>query len=133
MDGLAHVFIDRPHDSQFVSAIATSDAFVTPCLVLNASIMGQTGTSFAADKRVSSKLSEEWQDTLCSSFNTYPQGNLEDVLATAKALYEVGVDILVGTDALVPQPHLGGLAHGASIHHELQMFVTAGFTPIETV
>ena len=45
MDGLAHVFIDRPHDSQLVSAIATSGAFVTPCLILNTSIMGQTGAS----------------------------------------------------------------------------------------
>ena len=51
MDSLAHIFIDRLRDSQLVSAIATSGAFVTPCLVLNASIMGQTGTSFAADKR----------------------------------------------------------------------------------
>ena len=81
--------------------------------------MGQTGASFAADKRVSSKLSEEWQDTLCSSLNTYPQGNLEDALTAVKAPHKAGVDILVGTDASVPQPHLGGLAHGASVHHEL--------------
>lgn len=69
-----------------------------------------------------SRQAGEWQDTPCSSFNTYPQGNFEDVLATVKALHKAGVDILVGTDASVPQPHLGGLAHGASVHHELQMF-----------
>ena len=78
-------------------------------------------------------MSEEWQDTLCSSFNAYPQGNFEDFLATVKALCKVGVDILVGTDASVPQPHLGGLAHGASVHYELQIFITAGFTPIEAL
>jgi imidazolonepropionase-like amidohydrolase len=54
MDGLAHVFIDKPINSSLVNAIATSGAFVTPCLVLNASIMGKTGESLAADKRVGS-------------------------------------------------------------------------------
>ena len=101
MDGLAHLFIDRPHDGAIVEAIAASGAFMTPCLVLNSSIMGRTGTDLAADERVSSKLSKPWYDTLCSSFNTFPQGNFDDVLAATKALHDAGVDILVGTDASV--------------------------------
>lgn len=133
MDGLAHIFIDKPHDSELVNLIATSGAFVTPCLVLNSSIMGNTGSILAADERVSSKLSPEWHATLCSSFNTFPQGNFNDVLSTVSALHKAGVDILVGTDASVPQPHLGGLAHGASVHHEMQMLVEAGFTPLEAL
>ncbi|WP_207753036.1 hypothetical protein [Clostridium yunnanense] len=28
---------------------------------------------------------------------------------------------------------LGGLVHGASVHHELQLLVKAGFTPIEAL
>ena len=133
VDGLAHLFIDRPHDGAIVEAIAASGAFVTPCLVLNSSIMGRTGTDLAADERVSSKLSKPWHDTLCSSFNTFPQGNFDDVLATTKALHDAGVDILVGTDASVPQPHLGGLAHGCSVHKELQLLVEAGFSPTEAL
>ena len=133
MDGLAHVFIDKPIDNALVDLIVKSGAFVTPCLVLNASIMGRTGAALAADERVSSRLSEEWHKTLCSSFNTYPEGSFNDVLATVASLHEAGVDILVGTDASVPHPHLGGLAHGASVHHELQLLVGTGFTPAEAL
>lgn len=49
----------------------------------------------------------------------FPEGNFPCVLATVAALHKAGVDILVGTDASVPQPHLGGLTHGASVHHEM--------------
>ncbi len=134
MDGLAHVFVDHPTTTpEVVAAIADSGAFVTPCLCLNSSIMGNTGVALATDDRVSSKLSKEWLDTLSSSFNTYPQGDFEDVLATVADLHEAGVDILVGTDVSVPVPFLGGLAHGASVHHELQLLVAAGLTPIEAL
>lgn len=43
------------------------------------------------------------------------------------------MDILVGTDASVPAPALGGLAHGASLHHELQLLVRAGMSPVEVL
>ena len=32
-----------------------------------------------------------------------------------------------------PIPILGGLAHGASLHHELQLLVAAGLEPIEAL
>lgn len=48
-------------------------------------------------------------------------------------LHHAGVDILVGTDVSVPVPSLGGLAHGASVHHEMQLLVEAGFTPVEAL
>ena len=133
IDGLAHIFLDQLHTPELISAIATSGAFVTPCLVLNSSIMGNCPTLFAEDSRVRSKLSAEWLATLSSSFNTFADGNFASVLATVGALHQAGVDILVGTDVSVPQPHLGGLAHGASVHHELQMLVKAGLTPLEAL
>lgn len=58
VDGLAHVWIDRP-DSELVAAIAASSSFVTHYLVFYSSIMGNTGASFAADSRVASKLGSE--------------------------------------------------------------------------
>ncbi|KAB8145606.1 amidohydrolase family protein [Chloroflexia bacterium SDU3-3] len=133
VDGLAHVFLDRPHTPALVAAIATSGAFVTPCLCLNASIMGFSGAALAADPRVQPKLSQAWLDTLSSSFNTFPQGDFAAVLATVAALHAAGVDILVGTDVSMPLPHLGGLAHGVSVHHELQLLVRAGLTPVEAL
>ncbi|MGO2862660.1 MAG: amidohydrolase family protein [Brevibacterium sp.] len=133
IDGLVHLFMDQPHTQAIIDQVAASGAFVTPCIVLNASMMGITATDFAADSRVSSKLGESWIATLNSSYNRYPQGNLDDVLASVTALHAAGVDILVGTDVSFPLPILGGMAHGASVHHELQMLVRAGLSPLEAL
>jgi imidazolonepropionase-like amidohydrolase len=43
------------------------------------------------------------------------------------------VDILAGSDVSEPIPILGGLVHGASLHHELQLLVAAGLKPIEAL
>lgn len=134
VDGLAHLFIDRPGDTaDLVRMIAGAGAFVTPCLVLNSSIIGHTAAELAKDHRVNSRLSPEWIDTLNASFNTYPQGSMEDNFRNVMDLHRAGVDILVGTDVSVPVPSLGGLAHGASVHHEMQLLVEAGFTPVEAL
>ncbi|TQR34047.1 amidohydrolase family protein [Brevibacillus brevis] len=135
VDGLGHLFIDRPeYTSELVNSIASSGAFVTPCLVLNSSIIGNPASELANDPRVHSKLSPDWIDTLNSSFNTFPQGNMENSFKNVMDLHRAGVNILVGTDvAPVPIPSLGGLAHGASVHHEMQLLVKAGFTPIEAL
>lgn len=132
--GLAHLFIDRPAATpDLVRMIAEAGAFVTPCLVLNSSIMGNPASEMVKDPRVSSKLSPEWIDTLNASFNTFPQGNMEDNYRNVMDLHRAGVDILVGTDVSVPIPSLGGLAHGVSVHHEMQLLVEAGFTPVEAL
>ncbi|SFR03904.1 Imidazolonepropionase [Lentzea waywayandensis] len=128
IDGLAHLFVE-PHDDEIIAMIKDAGMFVVPCAVLNASLMGITGDELADDPRVASRLDEDWDKTLRSSFNCYPRGDIEDVLTTIKVLSDAGVDVLVGTDASVPLPFLGGLAHGASVHHELQYLVAAGLTP----
>jgi len=134
VDGLAHIFIDRPSwTPEMVKSIADSGAFVTPCLVLNSSIIGRPASNLAKDPRVHSKLSQEWIDTLNSCFNTFPEAKMGDNFKNLMDLYKAGVDILVGTDVSVPVPTLGGLAHGASVHHELQLLVEAGFTPVEAL
>ncbi|WP_329790161.1 amidohydrolase family protein [Lentzea sp. DG1S-22] len=133
IDGFAHLFLDQPHNDQIIGLIARSGTFVVPCVVLNASLMGITGSEFAADPRVSSRLDDAWMKTLCSSFDLYHQGALSDVMASVAALNQAGVDLIVGTDASVPVPFLGGLAHGASVHHELQYLVKAGLTPVEAL
>ena len=43
------------------------------------------------------------------------------------------MDILAGTDVSEPIPTLGGLAHGASLHREPQLLVSAGLTPLEAL
>ncbi|MGW8329176.1 amidohydrolase family protein [Streptomyces sp. NPDC055897] len=133
IDGLVHLFMDGPHDDEIIALIRDSGAFVVPCVVLNASMMGITGDRLADDPRVAGRLDEAWMKTLRSSFNHYPQGSITDVLDSVRALYDAGVDILAGTDASMPVPFLGGLAHGASVHHELQYLVQAGLTPAQAL
>jgi imidazolonepropionase-like amidohydrolase len=133
IDGLVHVFMDRPHSDEIIELIARSGAFVVPCVVLHASMMGITGTALPKDPRVSSRLDEVWLTTLRSRFNRFPQGKLDDVLDSVKALHTAGVDIIAGTDASVPVPFLGGVAHGASVHRELRYLVQSGLTPIEAL
>lgn len=133
VDGLGHLFVDQAHTPEIISAIAESGAFVIPCLVLNSSVFGNNAADLAADPRVSSKLDEIWIDALNRSFNINPNGSLEDGFATIRALKEAGVDIMAGSDVAEPLLEFGGLAHGASLHHELQFLVKAGLTPIEAL
>jgi imidazolonepropionase-like amidohydrolase len=133
VDGLAHVFIDRPHTNEIVRLIARSHTFVTPCLTLNSSIMGGNGKALADDPRVTPKLSPAWRKSLSGSMNTWHGNTFQSVLETVAALHEAGVDILAGTDASVPIASLSGLAHGASLHDELRRLVSARLTPIEAL
>ncbi|TDX10470.1 amidohydrolase family protein [Flavobacterium sp. S87F.05.LMB.W.Kidney.N] len=134
VDGLAHLFIDRPDWTKgLIEAIAAKGIFVTPCLVLNSSIIGNSACHVAHDERVEKKLNEDWKMTMCSCFNTFPEGNMKDNFDNVRDLRDAGVDILVGTDVSVPMPHLGGLAHGVSVHHEMQLLVEAGLSPIEAL
>ena len=107
--------------------------FVIPTLVTISSALGNDASALAGDKRVKSKLSKKWLTSLCRCMNVYPQGNLQEVMATVMALRTAGVDILAGTDVSEPIPSLDGLAHGASLHRELQLLVFAGLTPLEAL
>jgi imidazolonepropionase-like amidohydrolase len=132
IDGLMHIFIDKPHTNEIIGAIINSGVFVCPTIAAGASVIGDSDApEFAKDKRVSSKLSEEWLNTLYNQIGSYPQGKTEYVLETVKALHDAGVDILAGSDASIAS--IGGMVHGASLHHELQLLVRAGLTPIEAL
>lgn len=133
VDGLAHVFVDRPYTEEILRLIARSHTFVTPCLTLNWSIMGGNGKALADDPRVAPKLRPAWRKSLSSSMNTWHGNTFQSVLDTVAALHDAGVDILAGTDASIPAPGLGGLAHGASLHDELRRLVSARLTPIEAL
>jgi imidazolonepropionase-like amidohydrolase len=129
IDGVVHVFMDQPHTAEIIELIAGAGLFVVPCISLNASMMGITGGELADDPRVARRLDPQWEKTLRASYNRYPQGRLTDVYDTVRALDAAGVDLLAGTDASVAETFFGGLAHGASLHHELQYLVAAGLTP----
>ncbi|KIW95654.1 uncharacterized protein Z519_04239 [Cladophialophora bantiana CBS 173.52] len=131
IDGLSHLFVDRGADSTIIEKL--TGMFITPCLCLNASILGKKPTDLAADPRVSAKLPPVWLTHLEGSMGTFPDGDFDIVLKSVADLHKAGIDILVGTDSSFPVPHLAGIAHGASVHHELQLLVQSGFTPTEAL
>jgi imidazolonepropionase-like amidohydrolase len=133
VDCLGHLFLDRPHTAEVVAEIVNRDVFVIPTLTVANTAFGNSGASFASDPRVASKLSGRWLESLQGSANVYPQGRLEDAFASVAALHAAGVAILAGTDSTEPRPEFGGTAHGASVHHELQLLVAAGLTPMEAL
>ncbi|PKA15807.1 amidohydrolase family protein [Leptospira haakeii] len=133
VDGLAHMFFDRKPDKELISAIQSSGAFIVPTLTTLSTAFGNSPRTLVSDKRVSSKLSKEWLEALSKNMNVYPKGRLEDSFESVMALHKAGVDILAGSDVSEPIADLGGLAHGASLHHELQLLVAAGFKPIEAL
>ncbi|MER6327370.1 amidohydrolase family protein, partial [Streptomyces coelicoflavus] len=128
VDGLAHLFVGQRADGSVVEALRDADVFVTPCLAVSSSLMGRTAAHLADDPRVAGRLSQPWLDTLRGSFNSYPQGTFQHVLDSVAALHAAGVDLLAGTDASVPVPSHGGVAHGTSVHDELALLGRAGLS-----
>ncbi|CAF9911394.1 hypothetical protein IMSHALPRED_010017 [Imshaugia aleurites] len=50
-----------------------------------------------------------------------------------KAMYDSGVDILVGTDSNAAEVSPGHPMHGVSIHHEMELLVSAGMKPVDVL
>ncbi len=133
VDGLAHMFFDEKPDKELIAKIKSSGAFIVPTLTTLSTAFGNSPHVLISDKRVSSKLSKEWLEALSKTMNVYPKGKLEDAFESVMSLHRAGVDILAGSDVSEPIADLGGLVHGASLHHELQLLVAAGFKPIEAL
>lgn len=132
VDGFTHLFFDQPHTAELIEKIAAANTFVIPTLTVLASITGEpAGRRLADDGRVRPKLSPEWRENLSGAMATSPREHFDYARETLSALKKAGVDLLAGTDAA----HLGapGMAHGASLHDELRLLTTAGFTPTEAL
>jgi len=132
VDGLTHLFFDRPHTNALVEKIAAAGMLVIPTLTVIASITGEpAGEQLAKDPRVRAKMTSEWVDSLAGAFAASPRENFGYALDTLAALKAAGVDLLAGTDAA----HLGapGMAHGASLHDELRLLMRGGFTEVEAL
>ncbi|WP_367221347.1 amidohydrolase family protein [Streptomyces sp. 16-176A] len=55
------------------------------------------------------------------------------VVQSVAALHDAGVPILAGTDADAQPGALFQVEHGVGIHHELELLVEAGLTPVEAL
>jgi imidazolonepropionase-like amidohydrolase len=128
-DGLVHVFTDAVADEAFVASMRDRRAFVVPTLSVVASMAGGgEGRALAADPRIAPLLTAEQRGSLSADFGAASPERLQRALDSVRRLHAAGVDILAGSDA--PNP---GTAHGASVHHELDLLVRAGLTPAEAL
>jgi imidazolonepropionase-like amidohydrolase len=130
-DGLVHVFSDRRASAEEIAQMARHEAFVIPTLSVVTGLSGQpSGIALGDDAALTPWLDAAQRDSLGAAFPPLYQraSHLPNGLANVAALHRAGVDILAGTDAGNP-----GTAHGASMHGELALLVSAGLTPAEAL
>ncbi|HEV8628834.1 MAG TPA: amidohydrolase family protein, partial [Thermoanaerobaculia bacterium] len=128
-DGLAHVFDDRPPEQAFVDLAVEDKAFVVATLTVVESTSGvASGHALPDDPRLAPYLLPSEVDNLRTAFPLHGQPRFQNALDAVRRLRDARVSILAGTDA--PNP---GTTHGASIHRELELLVSAGLTPVQAL
>lgn len=129
--GLVHLFADRAPEPGFAALVAGKKAFVVPTLTVVESTTGvASGKALAEDARLAPYLRSDEVVSLGRSFPSRPNSpnRMEHALATVRQLKAAGVPILAGSDA--PNP---GTSHGASLHREMELLVSAGLSPAEAL
>lgn len=128
VDGLVHIFADSAPASDFAEMAARHEVFVVPTLSVIEAITKSSDTSWWRDDaaRVMFRITPSMRQSLERQMPPGFGANLKfaHAQATVAALHRAGVPILAGTDAPAP-----GLAHGVSLHRELELLVLSGLTP----
>ncbi|MFB9465547.1 amidohydrolase family protein [Streptomyces cinereospinus] len=132
VDGLVHVFMDRPPSEEIVRTIKEAGVFVVPTLVTMGSMAGElTGRSVADDVRARPYLPDAWHQNLCTCWQLGSPSSLRNAMLATGALHRAGVTVVAGTDAA--DVGVLGTAHGVSLHQELALLVECGLTPAEAL
>ena len=130
VDGLAHLFEDRPPDTDFGKFVSNHHAFVVPTLTVLESVSGHpSGQALPDDPRLAPYLTPADVVNLRTPFPKFPTDlKLEYADEAVQQLKAAGVPLLAGTDAGNP-----GTSHGVSLHREMELLVNAGLTPTEAL
>jgi hypothetical protein len=130
--GLGHLFVDEIPPEPLFDAIASKGIFVIPTLGhMQMECDIAVGRQVVSDPHLGPRLSERARALLSAGrggrtgprrFNCYTLALQEMRMLRDRAT------VLAGTDA--PGP---GVAHGASLHRELELLSFAGLTPIEAL
>ena len=128
-DGLVHIFTDRAPEAAFIALVKQHKAFVTPTLTVVESTTGTpSGKALPDDPRLSRYLRADEVANLRKAFPSRGGLDFNNALAAVRQLHAAGVPILAGSDS--PNP---GTTHGASLHRELELLVSAGLSPTEAL
>ena len=131
VDGLVHVFADRPASTEFLELARERGVFVVPTTVVMAGVAGQFDMdALLAENGNADRFSDEQRASLTGAGWSLPNGAA--ILArnqdNVRALHAAGIPLLAGSDA--PNP---GTAHGFSVHEELGFLVEAGMSTAEAL
>lgn len=126
IDVLTHLPALEPLPDDLVRRIAAAGTAVCPTLAVVGAAAAAAGPAQADDPALAPVLGPRWVDRLRMPHPGRPMATGPDpALVSIARLAAAGVALLAGTDA--PNP---GLAHGASLHRELELLVAAGLTPL---
>jgi len=130
IDGLVHIFADKPVTEKFAMKAAKDGVFIIPTLTVLASVDAKKpGAALLENPLVAPHLTATQKQSLGTDIGTvWPGYNFELALENTRKLNIAGVVILAGSDA--PNP---GTTHGASLHQEMAFLVRAGFSPLEAL
>lgn len=130
IDGLVHIFADSVATDEFLALAKTKDIVVIPTLAVIASVDSQQRNMALAENTVVSELlSVEQSTSLKARFGFgIPGYSFNIAKQNVKRLFDAGVTILAGSDA----PN-SGTAYGVSAHHEMQLLVEAGLSPVDAL
>jgi imidazolonepropionase-like amidohydrolase len=129
VDGLAHVFADSPPDAAFARLVKDHHAFVIPTLTVFESLSaGSAKRWWEREPGLSARLTPTMKNTLSIRLPPWPDIHLQYAEQAVARLHDAGIPLLAGTDS--PGP---GMAHGASLHRELELLVQSGLSPPEAL
>lgn len=135
VDGLAHVFVDRPPPDGFAAEVVRAGAFVIPTVRVWEAKFGQPRErALVHEPRVRAHLTAEQRDQLATtwaeSFGVAEPDWPGPTWArqATQQLHAANVPLLAGSDAAYPHS-----AHGLSLHAELAALVDAGLAPADAL
>lgn len=119
IDGIQHIPRDGKLTDQYVQQIKANGQFVTPTLaIFNAALHSGSTAILQFLGGAPGPSNNSW----------------ENVVYNTKAVYDAGIPMLAGTDAVGPIAPNVTLAFGETLHQEMEMFVKdIGMTPAEAI
>lgn len=117
IDGLTHMFLDKPNSDDYIKLCLKNGAHCNPTLTCNASQSKQgydLQVAFASDPLAQKMLFDPMPRKYLGLAND--SVDIENSYASTKALYKAGVPLIVGSDSS-GQPK--GQAYGLTVHMEM--------------
>ncbi len=131
-DVIQHVPLDRELDDALLAKMAANGVALTPTMATLEHVCGRDGgTEVADDPDLAPFLGEFWSNSLRRGVQPWSHDEVPDIRTAehnVRCAAGAGVRLLAGTDC--PNP---GTVHGASLHHELEVLVGSGLSPVQAL